>query len=103
MVTLACSFYLFEGRMKEKNKRNEKPKFQMGKPRAQNTKLRSLMSYTSLCCPSPSPISAKMRNKDSLTKNAHVISAVLLGFLYDGRQRVGEILEQGVLLLDLHA
>lgn len=42
-------------------------------------------------------------NKDRLTKNAHVVSAVLLGLLDDGSQRVSEVLEQGVLLVDLHA
>lgn len=45
----------------------------------------------------------KTLNKDRLTKNAHVVSAVLLGLLDDGSQRVSEVLEQGVLLVDLHA
>lgn len=42
-------------------------------------------------------------NKNRLTKNPHVISAVPLCFLYDCCQRVREILEQSVLLMDLHA
>lgn len=38
-----------------------------------------------------------------LTQNAHVISAVPLGFRDDGREGVGKVLEQRVLLLHLHA
>lgn len=41
--------------------------------------------------------------KNCLTKNSHVISAIPLGFLYDCCQCVREILEQSVLLMDLHA
>lgn len=41
--------------------------------------------------------------KTCLTKNAHIISAVPLCFLYDCCQRVREVLEQSVLLMDLHA
>ena len=44
-----------------------------------------------------------MQNSDHLTQNAHVVSAVLLGLCDDCRQRVGKVLEQGVLLVDLHA
>ena len=39
----------------------------------------------------------------SLTQNAHVKAAVPLGFLYDCCQCVCKVLEQGVLLLHLHA
>ena len=39
----------------------------------------------------------------SLTQNAHVKSAIPLGLLYDCRQCVCKVLEQGVLLLHLHA
>lgn len=41
--------------------------------------------------------------KNCLTKNPHIISAVPLCFLYDCCQCVREILEQSVLLMDLHA
>ncbi len=44
-----------------------------------------------------------MRNNDHLTQNAHVVSAVLLGFLDNCSKCVRKVLEQGVLLLDLHA
>lgn len=41
--------------------------------------------------------------KTCLTQNPHIVSAVPLCFLYDCCQRVREILEQSVLLVDLHA
>lgn len=42
------------------------------------------------------------QNED-LTQNAHVKSAILLGFLDHCCQCVRKVLEQGILLLDLHA
>lgn len=45
----------------------------------------------------------KMKSDGHLTENAHVISATLLGFLNNCGQCVRKVLEQGILLLDLHA
>lgn len=39
----------------------------------------------------------------TLTQNAHVKSAILLGFLDNCCQCVRKVLEQGILLLDRHA
>jgi len=52
--------------------------------------------------PSASVLLLEMENDVRLTQNAHVISATLLGFLNNGCQCVREVLEHGVLLLDLH-
>lgn len=51
------------------------------------------------CCDSPLMLKTKLR----LTKNTHIISAIPLCFLYHCCQCVREILEQSVLLMDLHA
>lgn len=44
-----------------------------------------------------------LKIKKGLTKNTHIISAIPLCFLYNCCQCVRKILEQRVLLMDLHA
>lgn len=73
------------------------PSFSPSHPQSPNLQQGNGYYHPTLC------FTMNATKKNCLTKNPHIISAVSLCLLYDCCQCVREILEQSVLLMDLHA